>query len=104
MNILKQYKESIKNVYKKQEILYRNIEHHNCDVNIINEFLLNYLKMIHKQNLQLDSSNLLDYKNVSEKNLQKRNKILEDIIQSIDFCKTIQEKNNKIKIYVKNIS
>ncbi len=104
MNILKYYKECMISVYKKQEILYTNIEHNNCDNNLVNEFLLNYLKFIHKQNLELDSCNFFEYKNKLEKNLKKREKILSDIINSNNFCDIIKNKNNKLKRYVKNIS
>jgi hypothetical protein len=103
MNILKYYKESMISIYKKQEILYTNIENNNCDNNLITEFLLNYLKLIHKQNLQLEDSSILGYKKIFEKNLEKREKILQDIIHSTNFCKIIQDKNDKIKGYVKDL-
>lgn len=104
MNIFNFYKDGIKSIYSKQEEVYISLENSNCDKFLINKFLLQYLKFIHNENKKLDNSKLFEYKDIIEKNMKRRNKILDiltsnNIDNNIDFCQKLHIANNKLNEY-----
>jgi hypothetical protein len=105
MNIFNSYKNGIKNIYSKQEEIYISLENSNCDKYLINNFLLQYLRFIQNENKKLDNSNLFEYKQIIEKNMKRRNKIL-DILTSnnnnINFCERLNIANIKLTHYYNN--